>query len=203
MPTPATRRANGMPANPTRMIRSARFRGPPQRTPPGVAKNVSAGGSGCMKSLQAGRWTTTGQKLSRGLHCVRPGEAMEHDNRNLSPLRGPSVWSQPQWDGRSRGNAAERWLVGVAGSGLIAIGLQRRSRGRSAARRDRCGTAGARGIARRAAPGARVDGAAPPAAAVADDEVDGGVRPVVPGERLAVVDADDEQRHLGRPVRRE
>ena len=53
---------------------------------------------------------------------------MEQDNRNLSPLRGPSVWSQPQWDGRSRGNAAERWLVGVAGSGLVAIGLQRRSR---------------------------------------------------------------------------
>ena len=53
---------------------------------------------------------------------------MEQDNRNLSPLRGPNVWSQPQWDGRSRGNAAERWLVGVAGSGLVAIGLQRRSR---------------------------------------------------------------------------
>jgi hypothetical protein len=53
---------------------------------------------------------------------------MEQDNRNLSPLRGPSVWSQPQWDGRSKGNAAERWLVGVTGSALIAIGLQRRAR---------------------------------------------------------------------------
>jgi hypothetical protein len=53
---------------------------------------------------------------------------MESDNRNLSPLRGPSVWSQPQWDGRSGVNAAERWLVGVAASGLMAIGLQRRSR---------------------------------------------------------------------------
>ena len=53
---------------------------------------------------------------------------MERDNSNLSPLRGPSVWSQPQWDGRSRVNAADRWLVGVAASGLIALGLRRRSR---------------------------------------------------------------------------
>ncbi len=53
---------------------------------------------------------------------------MERDNRNLSPLRGPSVWAQPRWDGQSRGNATERWLVGVAGSGLIALGLARRSR---------------------------------------------------------------------------
>jgi hypothetical protein len=53
---------------------------------------------------------------------------MTQDNRNLSPLRGPNVWSQPQWDGQSKGNAAERWLVGVSGSALIAIGLRRRSR---------------------------------------------------------------------------
>ena len=53
---------------------------------------------------------------------------MTQDNPNLSPLRGPSVWSQPQWDGRNKGNAAERWLVGVSGGALIAIGLQRRSR---------------------------------------------------------------------------
>jgi len=53
---------------------------------------------------------------------------MAQDNRNLSPLRGPSVWSQPQWDGRAKGNTAERWLVGVSGSALIAIGLHRRSR---------------------------------------------------------------------------
>jgi hypothetical protein len=53
---------------------------------------------------------------------------MERDNRNLSPVRGPNVWSQPRWAGRSRGNAAERWLVGIAGSWLVAIGLQRRAR---------------------------------------------------------------------------
>jgi hypothetical protein len=53
---------------------------------------------------------------------------MENDNRNLSPLRGPSVWTQRQWDGRHMANAAERWVVGVAGSALVAVGLQRRSR---------------------------------------------------------------------------
>ena len=54
---------------------------------------------------------------------------MEHDNRNLSPLRGPSVWAQPRWDGQGRGNATERWLVGVAGSALDCDrAVQRRSR---------------------------------------------------------------------------
>ena len=76
---------------------------------------------------------------------------MERDNRNLSPLRGPSVWAQPQWDGQSRGNATERWLVGVAGSGLIALGLAAAVARRRAGCRGRCRTAGARRLARRAA----------------------------------------------------
>jgi hypothetical protein len=54
---------------------------------------------------------------------------MAHDNRNLSPLRGPSVWTQPQWDGRNTTHAAERWLVGGAGVALLGVGLRRRSRG--------------------------------------------------------------------------
>jgi len=54
---------------------------------------------------------------------------MAHDNRNLSPMRGPSVWAQPQWDGRNTANAAERWLVAGAGVALLGAGLGRRSRG--------------------------------------------------------------------------
>jgi hypothetical protein len=54
---------------------------------------------------------------------------MGHDNPNLSPMRGPSVWAQPRWDGRSnRTTTAQRWLVGAAGIAVIAMGLQRRSR---------------------------------------------------------------------------
>ncbi len=52
---------------------------------------------------------------------------MGHDNPNLSPMRGPSVWAQPQWDGRKR-IALQRWLVGAAGTAVIAIGVHRRSR---------------------------------------------------------------------------
>jgi len=54
---------------------------------------------------------------------------MASDNRNLSPLRGPNVWTQPQWDGRNKANAAERWLIGGAGAVLLAVGVRRRSRG--------------------------------------------------------------------------
>ena len=53
---------------------------------------------------------------------------MAHDNPNLSPMRGPSVWAQPQWDGRRQRTATHRWLVGAAGAVVIAIGAQRRSR---------------------------------------------------------------------------
>jgi hypothetical protein len=53
---------------------------------------------------------------------------MGHDNPNLSPMRGPSVWAQPQWDGRRKQIAMQRWLVGAAGTAVIAMGVQRRSR---------------------------------------------------------------------------
>ena len=53
---------------------------------------------------------------------------MGHDNPNLSPMRGPSVWAQPQWDGRRKRIAMQRWLVGGVGTAVIAIGMQRRSR---------------------------------------------------------------------------
>ena len=53
---------------------------------------------------------------------------MGHDNPNLSPMRGPSVWAQPRWDGRRKQTAIHRWMVGAAGTGLIAMGVQRRSR---------------------------------------------------------------------------
>ena len=53
---------------------------------------------------------------------------MGHDNPNLSPMRGPSVWARPQWDGRSKRTVTERWLVGAAGTAVIAVGVQRRSR---------------------------------------------------------------------------
>jgi hypothetical protein len=53
---------------------------------------------------------------------------MGHDNSNLSPMRGPSVWAQPQWDGRKNQIAMQRWLVGAAGAAVIAVGVQRRTR---------------------------------------------------------------------------
>jgi hypothetical protein len=53
---------------------------------------------------------------------------MGHDNPNLSPMRGPSVWAQPQWDGRRKRIAVQRWLVGAAGTAVIAFGVHRRSR---------------------------------------------------------------------------
>jgi len=58
---------------------------------------------------------------------------MGHDNPNLSPTRGPSVWAQPRWDGRrTRTTTTHRWLVGAAGTAVIAMGVQRRSRATAA-----------------------------------------------------------------------
>jgi len=53
---------------------------------------------------------------------------MGHDNPNLSPRRGPSVWARPQWGGHSKRRVTARWLVGAAGTAVIAVGVQRRSR---------------------------------------------------------------------------
>jgi hypothetical protein len=56
------------------------------------------------------------------------GGTVENDNRNLSPLRGPSVWAQPQWTRRTSQLSADRCLAGVAGFGLMALGIRRHKR---------------------------------------------------------------------------
>ena len=62
---------------------------------------------------------------------------MGHDNPNLSPMRGPSVWARPQWGGRSKRRVTARWLVGAAGTAVIAVGVQRRSRSTASLKRHR------------------------------------------------------------------
>ena len=55
---------------------------------------------------------------------------MGHDNPNLSPTRGPSVWAQPRWDGRrTRATTTQRWLFlaffvafAVKTAAIVAIG---------------------------------------------------------------------------------
>jgi hypothetical protein len=56
---------------------------------------------------------------------------MTHDNRNLSPVRGPSVWTTPRWRRRYT-PGIERALAGAGGLGLLALGSLRRSRARGA-----------------------------------------------------------------------
>ena len=78
-----------------------------------VEITVCPHGRGCMKSVQGFRNGRAGANLHRGLHCVRREHWMGHDNPNLSPTRGPSVWAQPRWDGRrTRTTTTHRWLVG-------------------------------------------------------------------------------------------
>lgn len=52
---------------------------------------------------------------------------MTHDNRNLSVVRGPSVWTTPRWRRRYT-PGIERALAGAGGLGLLALGTRRRSR---------------------------------------------------------------------------
>jgi hypothetical protein len=56
---------------------------------------------------------------------------MTHDNRNLSLVRGPSVWSSSRLT-RRYSSTVERALAGAGGLGLLAFGLRRRSRGSGA-----------------------------------------------------------------------
>jgi hypothetical protein len=51
---------------------------------------------------------------------------MTHDNRNLSVVRGPSVWTTPRWRRRFT-PGIERALAGAGGLGLLALGTRRRS----------------------------------------------------------------------------
>ena len=52
---------------------------------------------------------------------------MTHDNRNLSVVRGPSVWATPRWKRRYT-PGMERAVAGAGGLGLLALGIRRRSR---------------------------------------------------------------------------
>ena len=52
---------------------------------------------------------------------------MTQDNRNLSLVRGPSVWTQPRWTRRYT-PGIERAVAGAGGLGLLALGMRRRSR---------------------------------------------------------------------------
>ena len=128
---------------------------------------------------------------------------MGHDNPNLSPMRGPSVWAQPQWDGRKQRNA-DRTLAGgrCAGPRLIAIGVQRRSRATAP-----LVAIGAGLLALAASPDAlsRVRARMEQRRLRQEwsDEVELRIGPVVSGERLAIVDADDGQRHLRGALGRE
>jgi hypothetical protein len=52
---------------------------------------------------------------------------MTHDNRNLSVVRGPSVWTRSRW-ARRYPFTAERAMAAAGGLGLLAVGLRRRTR---------------------------------------------------------------------------
>jgi hypothetical protein len=51
---------------------------------------------------------------------------MTYDSHNLSPARGPSVWEQRGYNGRTDRETIARWAAGTAGVGLLLAGLQKR-----------------------------------------------------------------------------
>jgi hypothetical protein len=51
---------------------------------------------------------------------------MTYGNHNLSPARGPSIWDQRGYNGRTDRETIARWAAGTAGLGLLLAGLQKR-----------------------------------------------------------------------------
>jgi hypothetical protein len=51
---------------------------------------------------------------------------MTYGSHNLSPARGPSVWEQRGYNGRTDRETLARWAAGTAGLGLLLAGLQKR-----------------------------------------------------------------------------
>ena len=51
---------------------------------------------------------------------------MTYSSHNLSPARGPSVWEQRGYNGRTDRETIARWAAGTAGVGLLLAGLQKR-----------------------------------------------------------------------------
>ena len=123
---------------------------------------------------------------------------MGHDNPNLSPMRGPSVWAQPQWDGRrTNGDCSDGWwALRVPRSLRLVCSGGRGPPHRSSRLAQVCW----RSPLRRTRSGACARGWTAACAAGMEDEVGYASDSVIPGERLAIMDANDGQRHPTGPT---